>query len=172
MKTFDKKDVYSWSNAEEAKQYIGKVGYFADNVDDLQECVNNDNFQTLFSIDLDPQTDVDSIFSITEIDYKYALFIPAEKVKEVEEKKKYRSFKSIDEFFTTLEVELGQSIVLRHRLTPKEKLTVVFTGYIEFDNKLTYIMLGNLEYSPSAFYNSYEVYNDNTKTWQPFGVEE
>ena len=28
MKTFDKKDVYSWSNCEEAKTYIGKTGYF------------------------------------------------------------------------------------------------------------------------------------------------
>ncbi len=38
MKTFDRKDIFSWSNAEDAKKYIGKSGYFADNVNDLKEC--------------------------------------------------------------------------------------------------------------------------------------
>lgn len=104
MKKFDIKDVFSWSNAEDAKQYIGKNGYFADNLHDLQECVSNNSIQTLFSLDLDPETDVDSIFSINEIDYKYALFIPAEKVTEIKEKK-YRPFKSIDEFMNHLDLK-------------------------------------------------------------------
>jgi hypothetical protein len=27
---FDKKDIFSWANCEEAKKYIGEEGYFCD----------------------------------------------------------------------------------------------------------------------------------------------
>ena len=37
---FDKKDVYSWSNAEEAKEYLGKDCYFAHSVGGLSEHIN------------------------------------------------------------------------------------------------------------------------------------
>jgi hypothetical protein len=170
MKTFDMKDIYSWSNAEDAKQYIGKYCYFADKLDTLKEKVNKNKMSMLQDVLNPGENYVQNIFCNTT-DSCWGLCLPADKVIEVKEKK-YRPFKNIDEFFTTLELELGQSIVLRDKFTQKEKRTVVLTGYIENGNKLTFIQFGILEYSPAIFYNSYEVYNDNTKTWQPFGVEE
>ena len=39
MKTFDKKDVYSWSNAEEAKTYIGKTVYFNNDFESIKRAI-------------------------------------------------------------------------------------------------------------------------------------
>ena len=47
MKTFDKKDVFSWSNAEEAKQYINKEGYFSDDLDELNREINENKLYPL-----------------------------------------------------------------------------------------------------------------------------
>ena len=169
MKTFDIKDVFSWSNAEEAKQYIGEKGYFADNLNDLQECVSNNNFQTLFSLDLDPETDVDSIFSITEIDYKYALFIPAEKVKEVEEKK-YRPFETIEEFIKTIG-DIGTIITYREKKEPSQEMRGIFTGYM-WDRACRGWILG-LGATLYRLENLFELAEYKYKNeWQPFGVEE
>ena len=167
MKKFDIKDVFSWSNAEDAKQYIGKKGYFADNLNDLQECVSNNNFQTLFSLDLDPETDVDSIFSITEIDYKYALFLPADKVKEVEEPKKYRKFNSTDEFLKFYKV--GQVVHLKNKNNNLEQLTSIVSVFI---NCYCCVCLGinNGALPFEDLFKKYEI--EINGKWQPFGVEE
>lgn len=172
MKKFDIKDVFSWSNAEQAKAYINKSGYFADNLDDLRECVSNDNFQTLFSVDLDPKTDVDSVFSITETDYKFALFIPADKVIKVEEKK-YRPFKSIDEF--QKETGLDLLSIVHYRLSPSRSITSKGCGVItEFNtsgsDKTDYITIGDTSFNLNELFN-YE-YFDKLGKWQPFGVLE
>ena len=50
MKTFDKKDVFSWSNAEEAKQYIGKDCYFAHSIGVLSEHIKTGVIGTLKDI--------------------------------------------------------------------------------------------------------------------------
>ena len=42
MKIFDIKDVFSWSNAEQAKAYIGKYCYFADSLRYLKIIINKD----------------------------------------------------------------------------------------------------------------------------------
>lgn len=170
MKKFDIKDVFSWSNAEDAKQYIGKVGYFADNVDDLQECVNNDNFQTLFSINLDPKIDVDSIFSITEMDYEYALFIPADKVIEVETEKKYRPFETIEEFVKTIG-DIGTIITYREKKEPSQEMRGIFTGYM-WDRACRGWILG-LGATLYRLENLFELAEYKYKNeWQPFGVLE
>lgn len=167
MKKIDIKDVFSWSNAEDAKQYIGKKGYFADNLNDLQECVSNNNFQTLFSLDLDPETDVDSIFSITEIDYKYALFIPAEKVKEVEEPKKYRPFKNADEFrdYLGFNFIVNLSIKIEEKIT-SERYELAIIGF--FTNGLVLPIYCDLTFE--ELFSKFNICIDGK--WQPFGVLE
>lgn len=169
MKKFDIKDVFSWSNAEDAKQYIGKEGYFADNLNDLQECVSNNNFQTLFSLDLDPETDVDSIFSITEIDYKYALFIPADKVKEVKEKK-WRPFKTIEEFFDIYNKNVGSLITYRVKVNPLREITTSIIGYIKEANGEDQLQIGLSSLQLSTWHEITEIWNE--ESWQPFGVED
>lgn len=167
MKKFDIKDVFSWSNAEDAKQYIGKQGYFADNLNDLQECVSNNNFKTLFSLDLDPETDVDSIFSITESDYYYALFLPADKVKEVEEKK-WRAF-TLEEFCNRFSI--GTKISFR-RKDKTRSIYGLFEGCqtdIDETETLQIIIICNLWYTLNDLFETYE-YLDEHGEWQTFGV--
>lgn len=172
MKKFDIKDVFSWSNAEDAKQYIGKEGYFADNLNDLQECVSNNNFQTLFSLDLDPETDVDSIFSITEIDYKYALFIPVDKVKEVEEPKKWRTFKTIEEFFDIYNKNVGSLITYRIKSNPLREITTSIMGYIKEANREDQLQIGVATLQLSTWHEVMEIWNEDEESWQPFGIKE
>ena len=174
MKKFDIKDVFSWSNAEQAKAYIGREGYFADSLKELQECVSNDYFYTLSSINFDSNTDVDSIFSITNIDYRCALFLPVDKVIKVEEPKKWRAFRSIDEFKNKTGLDLLH--IVHYRLTSNG--SIVSTGYgviTEFCtsvDKSDYITIGDVSFNLNELFN-YEYKNDNDDNeWQPFGVEE
>lgn len=170
MKTFDKKDVYSWSNAEDAKVYIGKSGYFADSLKELQEYINKNYCNTLSSIDFNPDTDVDSIFSITEIDYKNALFLPADKVKEVE-KKKWRAFRSFKEFSENLKKRVGSEITYRNKDVPLRVITTTIIGFIEEANREDQLQIGGGALKLSTWFKEIEIFNEQGK-WQPFGVEE
>lgn len=169
MKTFDIKDVYSWSNAEEAKQYIGACGYFADSLADLQECVSNNNIMRLFNICLEPKIDVDSVFSLAETDYQYALFLPVDKVKEVKEKK-YRPFETIEEFVKTIG-DIGTIITYREKKEPSKEMRGIFTGYM-WDRACRGWILG-LGATLYRLENLFELAEYKYKNeWQPFGIEE
>ena len=45
-KLFDKKDIFSWSNCEEAKKYIGEEGYFRDDYQEDLACWSKGLLQT------------------------------------------------------------------------------------------------------------------------------
>ena len=96
MKKFDIKDVFSWSNAEDAKQYIGKYCYFADSLRYLKDSVNKDINYLLKEVFNNEKDQVQGVFCDVDGDF-WGLCLPAEKVKEVEEPKKYRPFKNADE---------------------------------------------------------------------------
>ena len=81
MKTFYKKDVYSWSNAEEAKTYIGKTGYFSNDFDSLKRAIELGDPAVLDRVD----TNSIWCFKVLGVSLCFGLFLPAEKVKEVEE---------------------------------------------------------------------------------------
>ena len=86
-KTFDKKDIFTNVTAEEAQKYIGEEGYFADNLGLLKILVELNEKEILTRIG-----DEDDCFA-----FKYqsngceclnSLFLPAEKVKDIEEVEK------------------------------------------------------------------------------------
>lgn len=81
MKTFDKKDVFSWSNSEEAKTYIGKTGYFSNDFESMKRAIELGG-TTVLSI-----VDTNSIwcFKGLGVSLCFGLFLPVDKVKEVEE---------------------------------------------------------------------------------------
>ena len=81
MKTFDKKDVYSWSNCEEARQYIGEEGYFCDTFHESLAAWYRGMLQ-----DVDQSMPVDCIFEDEENEV-FGLFLPADKVKKLKKKK-------------------------------------------------------------------------------------
>lgn len=79
MKTFDRKDVYSVLNAEEAKKYVGKLGYPSNSLNKLKTLINNFAPYSLDKIELDN----DKPFFYRKDGFLF--FLPVDKVKEVEE---------------------------------------------------------------------------------------
>ena len=74
MKTFDKKDFYSWSNCEDARRYIGSLGLFSNSLEDLIS--GTQNIFKLSEIDADSAT----CFKPEGSTVSYAFFVPGSKV--------------------------------------------------------------------------------------------
>jgi len=160
MKTFDRKDVYSWSNAEEAKQYIGEKGYFSDELKkNLKFWVKG----TLKVINTDLK--VSEVFAKEneEGDYPYGLFIPANKVKEVEEKK-WRAFKDIGEFQCVTNKFIGDIIEVKSDWDSR-----VYRCLIMWATE-GYIGMAGLRFSLLIDLFEHYQWKDSNNEWQPFGV--
>ena len=160
MKTFDKKDVYTCVTAEEAKKYVGELGYPSNSLNKLKTLINNFAPYSLDKIDLDN----DKPFFYREDGFLF--FLPADKVKEVEEKK-YRPFTDIEEFLKLYKV--GQVVHIRPTDDRVEEETLIIalfptcTNCVCFGSMLNAISLEDL-------FECYEI-KLNGK-WQPFGVAE
>lgn len=63
MKTFDKSDLITWSNCDKAE--LGKNYYFADTLDALQKCVDQNT--SLCELDLIDEYDLRSPFKCRRI---------------------------------------------------------------------------------------------------------
>lgn len=165
MKKFDIKDVFSWSNAEDAKQYIGKYCYFADSLMYLKNIVNKDEKYILKDVFDNEKYMVQGVFCDVDGDF-WGLCLPADKVKEVEEKK-YRPFKGTDEFLKFYKV--GQVIHIKNKSDNLEQLTSIVAIFIRC---YCCICLGtnNNALPFEDLFKKYEI-EINSK-WQPFGVEE
>ena len=74
MKKFDKKDLYSWSNCEDARSYIGSLGLFSNSLEDLS--LSTQNIFKLSAIDADSAT----CFKPEGSTVSYAFFVPWKKV--------------------------------------------------------------------------------------------
>ena len=168
MKTFDRKDVYSWSNAEDAKQYIGEKGYFGDSIAEL-DCKIQGVFKNILTDIFASDTDRASIPFGNNDEETWSLFIPTDKVKEVEEKK-YRPFETIEEFVKTIG-DIGTIITYREKKEPSQEMRGIFTGYM-WDRACRGWILG-LGATLYRLENLFELAEYKYKNeWQPFGVEE
>ena len=168
MKTFDRKDIYSWSNAEEAKQYIGEKGYFAESISILERDIEQQHTSRLIGVDI---TEVCCFHAKNK--GNYSLFLPTDKVKEVEEPKKWRAFNNHEELAKTLGIEtkslIGTKITWRNKgngITVGQALIINV-----FSNKeKSCITLGLVNYSMEKLFYELELNKDGV--WQPFGVLE
>lgn len=163
MKIFDRKDVYSWSNAEEAKKYIGKKGYMSDSIIGLKEAINISRVYELKDIDEDSSF----CFYRPQVNYGRGLFLPADKVKEVEEKK-WRAFRTYDELKENGLI-LGLHLPYRRKDNIKQRNVGIITCFQLVDNELK-ISIGPNTFSLNQLFNEYERYDE--LEWKPFGIEE
>ena len=169
MKTFDKKDVFTIVTAEEAKDYIWKQGYFGDSFKDLEREIKENGSNKLAEIFLDQDTDINIVFRPQGYEMSYGLFLPADKVKEVEEKK-WRAFETIEEFVKTIG-DIGTIITYREKKEPSQEMRGMFTGYM-WDRACRGWILG-LGATLYRLENLFELAEYKYKNeWQPFGVEE
>lgn len=161
MEKIDIKDVFSWSNAEEAKTYIGKEGYFIDcfskNLDDWDKgklsAVNQERSPSC-------------VFESKET--FYGLFVPKDKLKEVEKPKKYRPF-TLDEFNKV--VPMGTVFKYRYKANNvKDVYSVYYHTNLDCENGFQAIYLENRYYSFEFCFNELKLFLNGE--WQPFGVSD
>ena len=158
MKTFDRKDVFSWSNCEEAKQYTNKAGYFADVYSD-----NLDDWYKDILISIDKNRAIDAVFE--SVNNLRGLFLPADKVKE---EKKYRPFKHYLEFTEVTHKKVGDVIEIASKDKSYEAMLVI-TGKNTNNNKETVMMFGRQLITLSKLCEDF-LWLDANHEWQPFGV--
>lgn len=95
MKTFDKKDLITWFNRDQAE--VGKEYYFADSLSDIQNRVNGKYKFKLRSID---ENRVNQPFECDDrTGFYWACILPEDKVIEKESEKKFRPLKNIKEMY-------------------------------------------------------------------------
>ena len=168
MKTFDRKNLYSWSNAEEAKTYLGSQGYFGNSICGINRSITKLDMHTLREVD---DSDAHCFYN-KSLPFGYCFFLPTDKVIHLEKEKTWRAFKSLDEFADALGVchIVGTEIIFRNkdasRLLRKSMITEMSTT-----SNNSFVTLGALEFSLKSLFDAYEWLNKDG-TWQPFGVEE
>lgn len=153
-------------DVENAKQFIGKKGYFShyiDNYADLKNTVlgtltsTGDTFHESFVCTEEPFDN-----------YYYEFFIPAEYVKPEESEKKYRAF-SLNEFSELYAI----GDVVTYRLKDCEVIEQsMLIGFQSSDDEDIpgngYVLIGNCRYGFMELFNNYEL--KHLDHWQPFGI--
>lgn len=145
-------------DTEEAQQFIGKEGFVADELQhfcDLSK-VRKFELKDVF------QTEI-YCFVTLRTEYKY--FLPSEWVKEPEPK--WRAFKDHAEYKEFLNNGLIETwMKIKDKSTDKiYELMYVGGG----DDK---ICLGGMMFLVSRLFDTFELFNESTGQWQPFGVKE
>lgn len=152
----DRRLIFNCFSAEDAKKYVGQKGFFADKIHAYQDLDTTD-FGTLDKVDDD------------EIPFKtglifYDFFLPAEFVRPVEEKKKWRPF-TLDEF--RAKFPLLSPVTFKEK---KEGLPKTFC-FIGYNSVSGVIILGPDYCALRTLFGAYELQDKDGK-WTPFGVEE
>lgn len=149
-------------DTDEAKQFIGKQGYFADCLRVFKTIEYFEKW-TLTAIDeKEERCFKEDVAGGNYWDY----FLPAEWVKEKEPEPKWRAFKDHAEYKEFLNDGIIESWV---KIKDKSADKIYEFMYIGGgDDK---ICLGGMMFSVSNLYNTFELFNESTGEWQPFGVE-
>lgn len=168
IKTFDKKDVFSVLNAEDASRYVGEKGYFADDLQTLKQNVEENRLYKLHKIS------ANYTFPFRgEKEYdlnNFSLFLPADKVKE---EKKYRPFKDCIELCQHVRVtgeDLYAGLTLNIRNKKNKIVRQVLVTEINYGKP--FIGLGICLFDLKNLFRGYEWQDEENGDWQPFGVLE
>ena len=167
-KTFDKKDVFSVLNAEDASRYVGEKGYFADDLQTLKQNVEENRLYKLHKIS------ANYTFPFRgEKEYdlnNFSLFLPANKVRE---EKTYRPFKDCAELCQYVRVT-GEDLYagLTLNIRNKENKIVRQVLVTEINYGKPFIGLGICLFDLKKLYRNYEWQDEDNGVWHPFGVEE
>ena len=144
-------------DTEEAKQFIGKEGYFTNHLGVFAHIRRIEKYM-LTAIDEKAQScfkDVDGV--------RWDWFLPTEWVKPEEPEKKYREYKDLGEFFDVTGLEIGDLIKLKFPGNNVAELLIVGSC----DNGL---FIGIYKYTFKQLFEMVEI--SISGEWQPFGIEE
>ena len=157
-----KSDILSCFDIENAKEFVGQKGYFANDLycfSVLQTCY----YDTLTEV----KNGVNDPFKDDDCCY-WNLFIPESVLKPNE--KQYRAF-TIDEFKDKFHI--GQPISFRKKGEVGNERYLILNGYSNcklFDEITTDIYIGRGAYTLDELFNKYEWQASDTEDFQPFGV--
>lgn len=171
---FDKKDIITAINCEDAKEYINKKGYYGYSLAEWEPC-------KLLNVYLKETTDVRDTFYVNDHGSVHfcPMFIPADKIKKP--KKQWRPFKTIQEFRKALGdkkggifilLNIGDEIIYRPKSESNTEYHVSFNGYKKINNQFQYALLGVWFYDLKNLFDNYEFLDKRTNQWKPFGVQE
>lgn len=147
-------------DTDEAKQFIGKEGYFTDCLAAFINVRRYEKKWMLKAIDEKAQScfaDADGV--------RWDYFLPAEWVKEPE--LKWRAFKDHAEYKEFLNDGIIESWVKIKDKSADKIYELMYVG--GGDDK---ICLGGMMFLVSTLFNTFELFNESTGQWQPFGVKE
>lgn len=159
-------DVLTCFDTEQAKQFKGEKGYFADALGEFKnlkgckygeliEC-EHDSYYPYWCRCRSPG---------------YAFYIPESILKLEEKEFRPYTLEELQQIFT-----IGQLIKFRRKGTELEQL-LIFNGYRyaqNYDQILTYIYLGPFTHTLDELFDKYEYewQESGSIVWKPFGVEE
>lgn len=180
---FDIKDVFGPNDTEQAKGYVGMLGYFEDDLEGL------DNLTTylperIYKLVRIKQTDRDNKYVMGSCSFKY--FLPLDKVKRkeytcdfktepTEKDIDYRPCKNLIELMDLLDKGehgnclVGTTIYIRRKLTTKMIETSIITSVKRDCDGNWLLYLGDKFYSLVALFNHYDILLNGR--YQPFGVK-
>ena len=172
MFNFDKKDIISWANCEEAEKYLGKEGYSGDTLVELGVQIQRQNLSKLERIDA---SDAICFHTLEYNDYgdcierAECLFLPADKVKQPEPKI-FRPYTDINEFQNNVG-GLSETVLFRSKNDKEHMYKALIVGF-DFYTKI--VCLSYYKYSLKELFDRFEWFNCRKSAdgeWQPFGVE-
>ena len=176
MKTFDKKDLITWSNRHNAK--IGSKGYFANFINDLKDDIEHNKLRTLVDISDDCECCFDCYSSNNSDVFSYGFFLPEDDVKK---EKTYRACRNVQELY---------ELVFNYRSKDEDRFcineligTVIhfkqkgfdttlyecITGIAVYINGEIAVHIGGCNFELDELFKRYEI--EINGEWKPFGVE-
>ncbi len=163
LKLFDKKDVFTILNAEEARVYEDRVGYFGDSLDELQNAVEENDYDVLIRV----ITTKDVVRPFMHVPgpcdclRPHALFLPVEKVNREEDHYRPLTLNEFNEIF-----KLGQIITFRSEDFFGKRM---YTGYTCGKNSNCKVDLSGHLYDLDELFENFEYQNTNGD-WCRFGM--
>ena len=176
MRTFDKKDVLSAINIEGARCYVNSIGYFGNNLKEIQKAINSGKPTTLCKIEEEAELGLIFQHSYNLVGHNAnSLFLPDDKVKEVEEKEVYRPFNNFSEFRTVTNTEVGEMLTLKLKLGDIIRYVLV-EGVVRFPDLHDEIYLSTINQNNSISYtylfDSFLFLDRTLDEWRVLGMEE
>lgn len=171
MKTFDEKDLITWSNRHTVK--VGDKGYFGDSISDLNNNIKMGRDYKLENIsDYYAQCFAESVF-------RYSFFLPKDAVKE---RKTYRACKNVQELYGLVfncKRKTKDSFCINGLIGAvihfKQKgfdttLYKCITGIAVYINGDIAVDIGGCSFELDELFKRYKI--EINGEWLPFGVEE
>ena len=170
MKSFNEKDLITWSNRHTAK--VGTKGYFAISITDL-----NDNIKAGKIYELESISD-NNTWCFTNGTFRYGFFLPVEAIKE---NKTYRPCRTIKEFSDLLDLSsldskndedyiynlIAETIHIRSKSTGTEYYTSI-RSISKDENGEIKILITRGYQSFEQIFNNFDI--EVNGKWQPFGI--